>query len=111
MRITGHRGFSEEKEWRVVYMRSRDAGKIFDRMFSYAVGPRGVEPKLKFKLEAIAGLTETDLSLSKITDRIILGSSLSSPLALATVGKMLDSLGLTELKPRLIASTIPFRAG
>jgi hypothetical protein len=34
---------------------------------------------------------------------------LSSPLALATVGKMLDSLGLAELKPRVIASTIPFR--
>src|SRR6516162_8195090 len=96
---------------RVVYMRSRDAGKIFDRMFSYAVGPRGVEPKLKFRLEPIEGLTETDLSIAKITERIILGPSLSSPLALATVGKMLDSLGLAELKPRVIASTIPFRAG
>ena len=109
--FTKHRGFSEEKEWRVVYMRSRDAGKIFDRMFSYAVGPRGVVPKLKFRLEPIEGLTETDLSIAKITERIILGPSLSSPLALATVGKMLDSLGLAELKPRVIASTIPFRAG
>jgi hypothetical protein len=109
--FTKHRGFSEEKEWRVAYMRSRDAGKIFDRTFSYAVGTRGVEPKLKFKLEPIEGLTETDLSILKITDRIILGPSLSSPLALATVGKMLDNLGLAELKPRVIASTIPFRAG
>jgi len=33
----------------------------------------------------------------------------ASDLALATVGKMLDSLGLAELKPRVIASTIPFR--
>ncbi|MBV8969267.1 MAG: hypothetical protein JO331_09430 [Verrucomicrobia bacterium] len=80
-------------------------------MFSYAVGPRGVAPKLKFRLEPIEGLTETDLSIAKITERIILGPSLSSPLALAAVGKMLDSLGLAELKPRVIASTIPFRAG
>jgi hypothetical protein len=35
---------------------------------------------------------------------------LSSPLALATVSKMLDSFGLA-LKQRVIASTITFRAG
>jgi hypothetical protein len=37
------------------------------------------------------GLTETDLSISKITDHI-LGPSLSSPLALATVGRCSTAL-------------------
>jgi hypothetical protein len=53
----------------------------------YWVGPRGVEPKLKLKIEAIPGLPETDVSLSNIVERIILGPSLSSPLARGTIGK------------------------
>jgi hypothetical protein len=92
-------------------MRDRDKGKVFDKMFSYWVGPRGVEPKLKLKIEAIPGLPETDVSLSNIVERIILGPSLSSPLARGTIGKMLETLGRSELKDRIIASTIPFRPG
>lgn len=109
--FTKHRGFKEENEWRTVYMRNRDAAKTFDRMFSYAVGARGVEPKLKLKIETIPGMPETDLSLSQVVERIILGPSLSSPLARGSVLKMLDTLGLSDLKERVIASTIPFRAG
>jgi hypothetical protein len=80
-------------------------------MFSYWVGPRGVEPKLKLKIEAIPGLPETNLSLSEIVERIILGASLSSPLARNTILKMLDTLGRSDLKDRIISSTIPYRAG
>jgi hypothetical protein len=109
--FTKHQGFKEENEWRVVYMRDRDRGKALDRMISYWVGPRGVEPKLKFKIEHIPDVTDDDLSLSKIVERIILGPSLSSPLARASVLKMLDTLGRSELKDRVKSSTIPFRAG
>jgi hypothetical protein len=107
--FTKHRGFKEENEWRVVYMRDRDRAKVFDKMFSYWVGPCGVEPKLKLKAEAIPDLPETDLNLSKIVERVILGPSLSSPLARLTIQKMLDTLGRSELKDRIVSSTIPFR--
>jgi hypothetical protein len=43
-------------------------------------------------------------------DRIILGPSLSSPLARNTILKMLESLGRSDLRNRVISSTIPFRA-
>ena len=109
--FTKHRGFKEENEWRVVYMRDRDRDKVFDRMFSYWIGPRGVEPKLKVKIERIPDPTDDDLSLSKIVERIILGPSLSSPLARASIHKMLDTLGRSDLKDRIKSSTIPFRAG
>jgi hypothetical protein len=92
-------------------MRDRDRGKVFDRMFSYWVGPRGVEQKLKLKIESLPGLLESDLSLAEIVDRIILGPSLSTPLARGAILKMLDTLGLSVLKERVKASTIPFRAG
>jgi hypothetical protein len=90
-------------------MRDRDATHVFDRMFSYWVGPRGVEPKLKLKIEAIPGLPETNLTLSEIVDRIILGPSLSSPLARNTILKMLETLERSDLKNRVVSSTIPFR--
>jgi hypothetical protein len=71
----------------------------------------GVELKLKLKIETVTGLSETDLSLSKIVDRIIPGLSLSSPLARGTIGKMLEALGRSDLKYRIMAPTIPFWAG
>lgn len=109
--FTKHQGFKEESEWRVVYMRDRDRDKAFDGMISYWVGPRGVEPKLKINIEHISSLLDDDLSLSKIVERIILGPSLSSPLARASILKMLDTLGRSDLKDRIKSSTIPFRAG
>jgi hypothetical protein len=108
--FTKHQGFKEENEWRVVYLKDRDTGKVFERMFSYWVGPRGVEQKLKLKIEPLPGLFEADLTLAKIVDRIILGPSLSTPLVRGAILKMLDVLGHSALKERVIASTIPFRA-
>ncbi len=108
--FTKHRGFKEENEWRVVYMRDRDTAKVFDRMFSYWVGPRGVEPKLKLNIEVVPDLADNHITLSKMIERIILGPSLSSPLARSSILKMLDSLGRSELKDRIVSSTIPFRA-
>jgi len=108
--FTKHRGFKEENEWRVVYLKDRDEAKSFDKMLSYGVGPRGVEPKLKLKIDAIPGLPEMNISLAEIVDRIILGPSVSSPLARATILRMVDALNLSELRNRIISSTIPFRA-
>lgn len=45
-----HKGFDEEKEWRVVYMRERDPNRILDSMLSYSTGPHGIEQRLKFRI-------------------------------------------------------------
>lgn len=108
--FTKHRGFIEEDEWRIVYLPDRDQEKKLQSMFHYMIGPRGVEPKLRFKVSPIEGLTADDLSLEKITDRIILGPSISSPMARASVLRMLDILNQPGLKAKLRASTIPFRS-
>jgi hypothetical protein len=107
--FTKHRGFKEEREWRAVYMPDRDAAKKGAPMFNYAIGPRGIEPKMRFRVGYVEGLTAPDLSLAKITERIILGPTISSPIAHATVSRMFDVLGQIDLKARLRASTIPFR--
>lgn len=105
-----HGGFKEEREWRVVYMPDRDANKKLEPMLHYAIGPRGIEPKLKYKVLPIEGVTSGDLSLTKLIDRIILGPTNSSPLARMAVQRMFDRLRHPDLKPRLLASTIPFRS-
>ena len=108
--FTKHRGFKEEDEWRIVYIPERDAEEKLKPMFQYFIGPRGVEPKLKFKVLPVKGLTTDDLSLTKIIERIIIGPSISSPMTKATIERMLDILKHSDLKSKLQGSTIPFRA-
>jgi hypothetical protein len=108
--FTKHPGFREEREWRLVYLPERDGSRAFADMIDYSIGPRGIEPKLKLKIRPISGLTQDDLSLSKLIHKIILGPSHSSPLALISLAKMLDRVG-PELKDRVVGSMIPFRPG
>jgi hypothetical protein len=107
---TKHRGFSEEREWRIAYFQERDQSKVLNQMLGYAIGNRGVEPKLKFKVAPLAGVTAPDLSLEKITHQVILGPSISTRLAQGAVLRMLEKNGKNGLKDRVIASSIPFRA-
>jgi len=104
-----HKGFEEEREWRITYVRERDVRKLLDPALGYLIGATGIEPKLRFKLEHVPGLSADDLSLTKLTDRIILGPSLSSPISQSTFQRMLRQHGEPVLADKVFASTIPFR--
>jgi len=103
-------GFEEEKEWRIVYARERDTANHLSIFFSHLIGVKGIEPKLKFKIQYIEGVTAQDLSLSKIADRIILGPSVSSPISSMTFKRLLVQHNEAELAEKVFASTIPFRS-
>ena len=107
--FTKHRGFSEEREWRVIYLRDRDANGLLDGMLHYAVGSRGIEPKLKLKVKPIEGVSRPDLSLETIVAHIILGPTVSTPVAVSSVRRMLEKLAKAQLAQRVIASTTPYR--
>lgn len=107
--FTKHNGFSEECEWRVVYMRKPDQHPQLDEMLHYAIGRNGVEPKLKLKIKPIDGITTNDFSLDKIVHKIILGPTVSSPLAILAVKRMLEKLNKVEIARTLTASSTPFR--
>lgn len=107
--VTKHSGFSEEKEWRVVYNPGRDTTGALKSFLNYHIGSRGVEPKLKYPVGHIANVSAPDLALERLIERIILGPSLSSPLALRSVQRMLDSIEKPHYKPLLRTSTIPLR--
>ncbi|MDN7995939.1 DUF2971 domain-containing protein [Burkholderia multivorans] len=107
--FTKHIGFEEEREWRVAYMSERDTGSRLKHLLSYTVGRNGIEPKLKLKFEPLEGVFAENNSLSTLVHQIILGPSMSSPLAVKAVKRMLEQVGLPELCDRVRASSTPYR--
>lgn len=106
---TKHDGFAAEEEWRVVYLKEFDANGDFDSMIDYAIGRNGVEPKLKLSLNEKHGLQEVGVPITEMIGQLILGPSLSTPLAKASFERMLDKNDLSSLKSKVVVSTIPFR--
>ncbi|HVZ69515.1 MAG TPA: DUF2971 domain-containing protein [Rhizomicrobium sp.] len=104
-----HKGFEEEHEWRAVYRHEVDFDKRYEPMFGYSLSSRGVEPKLKFRVSPVHGVTADDLSLEKIVNRIVLGPTTSSMLSHKSVVRMLNLLKHPLLADRVVASTIPLR--
>lgn len=101
-----HDGFKEEREWRVIYLPKHDREtKKF--IFDYLMTTRGVEPKLRFKIEPLDPSQEW--TFASILERIILGPSLSSFLARRGVERMLQTVGKTEFCAKISASLIPLR--
>lgn len=76
--FTKHRGFREEREWRIVYLREQDPQGVFGQQLHYAIGPRGIEPRLRFTTDAIGG-PGAPPSLREMAQRIILGPVLATP--------------------------------
>lgn len=103
-----HIGFDEEHEWRLIYMPDRDEKKLLADKFHYTVGARGVEPKLKLKIAPLDGAIP-QFTFSDILHSILLGPSISSPLASASVVRMLEKLDKEHLAPKVRSSTIPLR--
>jgi hypothetical protein len=106
---TKHRGFSEEAEWRVIYYPERDGAGALKPFFGYYIGERGIEPKLKYPIGHIANVSAPDLALDRLLHKIILGPSLSSPLAKRGVERMLESIKKPNYIERLHPSGIPLR--
>jgi hypothetical protein len=107
--LTKHKGFSEEREWRVIYFPDLDTQSLLSDGFTYIIGKNGVEPKLKFPMKPLPFGDRAVWTFEQSVDRIILGPSLSSVLATKAVKKMFESLNKKSFAEKVIASTIPFR--
>ena len=108
--VTKHVSFKEEEEWRVIYMPEYDRLKMFEDSRDYVITTHGVEPKLKFKIAPLpmapAGRPWT---FSDILEAIVLGPSVSSPLAKMAVLRMLETLHKVEFQKKVVSSSIPLR--
>lgn len=103
-----HVGFQEEHEWRLIYMPDRDEKDLLTDKFHYTVGARGVEPKLILKIAPLDGAIPS-FTFSDILHSILLEPSISSPLAGASVVRMLEKLDKGYLTQKVRSSTIPLR--
>lgn len=106
--FTKHRGFHEEREWRLVYLREHDEAGVFKQQLHYAIGPRGIEPRLRFSTAAL-GTHGAQPSLEQMVRRIILGPVLATPLALRSVVRMLE-LYQPAWSTRVARSSTPYRS-
>jgi hypothetical protein len=106
--FTKHRGFHEEREWRIVYLREQDRDGLFTQQLHYAISKRGIEPRLRFSTDVLAGPGST-LKLEQMVQRIILGPVLATPLALRSVARMLEVYQPTWAE-RVRRSTTPYRS-
>lgn len=106
--FTKHRGFHEEREWRIVYLRENDGEGVFTQQLHYAIGPRGIEPRLRFSTDVLGG-REVAPRLEEMVRRIILGPVLATPLALRSVVRMLE-LYQPAWADRVTRSSTPYRS-
>jgi hypothetical protein len=106
--FTKHRGFHEEREWRIVYLRENDREGLFQQQLHYAIGPRGIEPRLRFTTEVL-GSGEDAPRLEQMVRRIILGPVLATPLALRSVARMLE-LFQPSWAESVTRSSTPYRS-
>lgn len=106
---TKHKGFEEENEWRLIYLPERDIHKLLTERFSYIIGKNGIEPKLRFKIEPLKVDPPETWTFDSIVNKIILGPSVSSPIARKSVERMFEAHGRLNFKERLSVSKIPLR--
>lgn len=108
---TKHNGFSEECEWRFIYMPEFDKNQALKDSIDYHFINGIPEPKLKLKVEHIKGVTNEDASLGHYIDRIILGPcpENTKTLNINTFLRILDQTKNPNLKSRSFLSSIPFR--
>jgi hypothetical protein len=107
--ISKHHGFSEENEYRIIYLPEGDVHKILAGGFHYVIGSQGVEPKLRLPIKPL-GITPVETwTFDSILDRIILGPGVSSSLSVSAIARMLDMNGKPGFKQKLWTSGIPLR--
>jgi hypothetical protein len=81
---------------------------VLTQQLHYTIGPRGIEPRLRFTTDAFrAGGGQPDLR--EMVRRIILGPVLATPLALRSVERMLE-LHEPAWSGRVTRSTTPYRS-
>lgn len=106
---TKHVGFAEEREWRLVYLLHRDFQRELVHLFGYHHGRGGLEPKLKLPIKPPLNIFSDSWSFKDILDRIIIGPSVSSPMAKATLCRALKGMGKEWVADKVVSSAIPFR--
>jgi hypothetical protein len=116
---TKHHGFSEEREVRVIYIPEYDPRGFLKPCLDYHIGPRGLEPKLKYvfgrSYPSTDGRNPPDeirphAHITDLLEFILLGPTISSRLAQKSFERMLERIELQSFSDRVFTSAIPLRS-
>lgn len=107
--FTKHKGFEEEKEWRLVYAPDRDQDKTFLRHVDYFQGNSGLEPKMKLPLDESLEVGGQDSDFEGAIHSIVIGPRAATPLSVHAAKIMLNRIDRANLDEKLVASSIPLR--
>ncbi|MCO7473090.1 hypothetical protein, partial [Stenotrophomonas maltophilia] len=99
---------SEEKEWRVVYdPTADDTGDQYQALMSYAITPKGIQPKLKLRLGTKS--VGKPLHLEEIVEAILLGPTGGSAIAQHAMRRLCTAAGKPRLSGKVHSSRTPYR--
>jgi hypothetical protein len=103
-----HPGFHEEREWRAIHLPNLNASKIMDSSLETVAGV----PQLVYKipLDAKRDPVLSDLDLSRLLTRVVVGPTDYGPAVGASFVAELSQLGVPNADKRVVLSDIPLRA-
>jgi hypothetical protein len=103
-----HKGFHEEREWRVIYSPNRQVSQLIDSSIETIGGvPQAV---YQLPLDAKRAAALADLDLYRMLDRVIIGPSFYPWVMYDAFVKALSKGGLTDAHKRVVSSDIPIRS-
>lgn len=104
---TKHPGFSEEREWRVIYVpKEEKSTRIVDTIKTITGFPQSV---CEIPLEDVPEENLIGASIPKLLDRLIVGPSEYAHEISSTLIKLLDAAGVENASERVRVSGIPLR--
>jgi len=107
--LSKHKGFAEEEEWRIIYFPDRDVNGLMKDRLGYFRRGNTIEPKLRFPIEPMRLEPRQTWTFESILDRIVLGPTHASALAVMSAKRMLERLGKPQFATKIWVSEIPYR--
>lgn len=106
---TKHKGFAEEKEWRVISVPTMNDHKGFLKSDIHTVN--GIPQKImKIPLEDRPDLSLEGISIPKFLDKIIIGPSRHPLITWRAFREKLETIGVDESYEKVFCSDIPLRS-
>jgi hypothetical protein len=107
--LSKHTGFAEEQEWRIIYLPDRDTKGLMKDRLGYFRRGHTIEPKLKFPIKPLELEPRQTWTFETILDRIVLGPTHASALAVRSARRMLERLDKPQFANKIWVSEIPYR--
>ncbi len=104
---TKHPGFSEEREWRVIYMPSMEQSPNVERSIEIVNGTP--QPICKFRLKNLPEIGLTGLEIPEILDQVIIGPTKYPDAICEAFVALLERAEVKDAESRIRVTSIPLR--